>query len=1330
MFKKGLDSRKFYFAIGIIVSLILFFLILGIFKETPFQKSPILNQDNTIDTSLGTHLWLMDTCSHINPDPLIEGFPAGFSYQFIANNFDVFTVGDWFGSIYRWGLIQNYVNQIKSLKPEARFTYYSNFNQLIEDQAELNTNEYNFFHSSDPASLVLVPQNNAILIDWSEDRRYDYKPFIVSNYKVYLSLDGINFNLLTTTVNTQFLHSSLTNGQIYYYKIKTVSGTIEYDYSYVKSASPSPTPQNFYLTDGLVEWANRDIINMIYDFKFTIKPSSQGTSANVYIDLNGDHGFDIGTEKFLMTWNNALGQYELSKTINVRQYRAWTQDNRIYGFPYFFEVMSNSIPYYLPSNGLVVDNVYLTNANNRIKNRIYAAYWLNTLTSSWRQWYINHAIQTIQAHGLDGVYIDEPNADISFYGDALIYETITQNDIDQGSRLFASELRSGLPNALIFYNSLDRINLNSDGLNGGLIEGYGTSWPNIYNLNTWLDHQNKIIGSESTGLAFMLPVQINNDIQKRLFLLSSYYLVKNDGGYFWVSGWDCPTQSTIYPELIDNTNVNLGSSLGPYPTSISNLRFGTTNLYVRQFQKGLVIVNPSTFTYNYNLGSIPYKEIQIIGNNVILTSVSSTITIPANTGKILIAQVCSDNTQFGQCSTNKPLYCDNGNLIPSCGQPYSCGCPLGQDCQPDGTCIPHINQPPIAAITQPIQTTFVVNTPINYVGTGVDPEEGNLPCSRLSWTYDIVLDGQPPFTLGVGCTGSFTPTTLINNQPTEYLLTLTALDSQNLPGSTSLTLTITPQACTDNDGDGYGNPGSISCPNGSETDCDDNNINVHPGAIEICDGIDNNCINGIDESGNNLCTNGLFCDGTETCNGIFGCSPGTAVTCNDAISCTIDSCNEALSRCDNIPNNNLCNNGIFCDGPEICNPTLGCQLGTPIDCSAFNIPSINTCFNNPDNIPFTLDTRAGFTSLCIEATDTCSVGSSPLTHTCSFTQCNAQCDLTHLCQPTECDLFDGCYTNIYRDYDDAQNTCLTGCSCTANICNNYILEQDIDGDNYSPSCGDCRPNDPNINPGIIENNPSLCSDNIDNDCDNLIDFNDPDCASQCIDVDQDNYGIGQTCLGTDCDDNNPNIHATISCNYNGISCGNYQLCLLSCPIPPSEICGNGIDDNCNGPIDEGCPTQLVYNLQQGFNFVTIPFELTDNNINQVFAGILNDISRIYAFEVNWKVYRTTPIPPSTLSIISPLKGYIVIMNNPNTISLAGNINSNNQVNLQTGWNLIGTNSLSLINVNTALQGLDYTTVWSYDINQQTYIQLNPLIDNFEPGKAYWVYLNNPGIFNP
>ncbi|MBX3130926.1 MAG: putative metal-binding motif-containing protein, partial [Polyangiaceae bacterium] len=59
----------------------------------------------------------------------------------------------------------------------------------------------------------------------------------------------------------------------------------------------------------------------------------------------------------------------------------------------------------------------------------------------------------------------------------------------------------------------------------------------------------------------------------------------------------------------------------------------------------------------------------------------------------------------------------------------------------------------------------------------------------------------------------------------------------------------------DLDGDGYGNPSVTKAVCGAAPagyvaqsgDCNDNNKNINPGAIELCDNIDNNCINGIDE---------------------------------------------------------------------------------------------------------------------------------------------------------------------------------------------------------------------------------------------------------------------------------------------------------------------------------------------------------------------------------------------------------------------------------------------------------------------------------------------------
>lgn len=54
----------------------------------------------------------------------------------------------------------------------------------------------------------------------------------------------------------------------------------------------------------------------------------------------------------------------------------------------------------------------------------------------------------------------------------------------------------------------------------------------------------------------------------------------------------------------------------------------------------------------------------------------------------------------------------------------------------------------------------------------------------------------------------------------------------------------------------------------------------------------------------------------------------------------------------------------------------------------------------------------------------------------------------------------------------------------------------------------------------------------------------------CLDEDEDGYGHGVGCLGLDCDDRDSSVHAG-----------------------QSEIC-NGRDDDCDGAIDEGCPSDV------------------------------------------------------------------------------------------------------------------------------------------------------------
>jgi photosystem II stability/assembly factor-like uncharacterized protein len=80
---------------------------------------------------------------------------------------------------------------------------------------------------------------------------------------------------------------------------------------------------------------------------------------------------------------------------------------------------------------------------------------------------------------------------------------------------------------------------------------------------------------------------------------------------------------------------------------------------------------------------------------------------------------------------------------------------------------------------------------------------------------------------------------------------LQADDQYGTDTTDTFSLNIEGRVCDDSDGDGYGVYPNTGINNGCDYwghDCDDANQNVHPGATEACDGIDNNCARGIDET--------------------------------------------------------------------------------------------------------------------------------------------------------------------------------------------------------------------------------------------------------------------------------------------------------------------------------------------------------------------------------------------------------------------------------------------------------------------------------------------------
>lgn len=74
------------------------------------------------------------------------------------------------------------------------------------------------------------------------------------------------------------------------------------------------------------------------------------------------------------------------------------------------------------------------------------------------------------------------------------------------------------------------------------------------------------------------------------------------------------------------------------------------------------------------------------------------------------------------------------------------------------------------------------------------------------------------------------------------------------------------------------------------------------------------------------CDDGLFCNGPERCNA-GTCSPGRPPRDDDGISCTVDRCDETDDVIRHVPRHALCGNGLFCDGIERCDASIGCVAG-------------------------------------------------------------------------------------------------------------------------------------------------------------------------------------------------------------------------------------------------------------------------------------------------------------------------------------------------------------------------------------------------------------------
>ena len=237
----------------------------------------------------------------------------------------------------------------------------------------------------------------------------------------------------------------------------------------------------------------------------------------------------------------------------------------------------------------------------------------------------------------------------------------------------------------------------------------------------------------------------------------------------------------------------------------------------------------------------------------------------------------------------------------------------------------------------------------------------------------------------------------------------------------------------DRDGDGY-----LGLEWGGD-DCNDDDAGIHPGTVEICDGVDNNCDGLSDDADPNLDPASLldwFRDNDEDGYGVDGPAQ------------------------------------LFCQGP----------VGSA--------PNTDDCDDND------ADRNPGATEICNNIDDDCDGQTDDADPDVDLTGADTfyvDADDDQDGDPTQsttaCSRPDG-YSPAFTDCDDTDpnvtgrdvdNDGLTSCDGDCDDFNPNLNLDDADNDGYTTCDGDCAPADPGAYPGAIE----ILGDCIDQDCDGL-----------------------------------------------------------------------------------------------------------------------------------------------------------------------------------------------------------------------------------------------------
>ena len=416
------------------------------------------------------------------------------------------------------------------------------------------------------------------------------------------------------------------------------------------------------------------------------------------------------------------------------------------------------------------------------------------------------------------------------------------------------------------------------------------------------------------------------------------------------------------------------------------------------------------------------------------------------------------------------------------------------------------------------------SVPVDYVYAGLtfDDTVDEIVLELDNRTIDTVLYDSATFPVVAGAAMSLDPDLLggaDNDLPDSWCSATSVIiagGDRGTPGDPN------DDCCFDNDGDGFTDCGG---------DCDDDDATIHPGATELCDGVDNNCDGTLpDDEADHDGDGYRGCAGD--CNGydanVHPGSPETADGLDNDCDGTVD---EGTAWYDDDGDGYAEDGGDCDDGDAGLHPgAVEAENGVDDDCDGIIDEGTDAYDDDGDG------------------------------HSEDDGDCN---DGDPDANPGETEVEDGIDNDCNGVVDD-------GAAGVA----------DEDGDGYAPGAGDCDDDDPTVFPGAPE-----IPDGIDNDCDGTVDE-----GTDAYDDDDDGY----TEDDGDCHDGDDTIHPGADDPQNGIDddcdgildgdtidsdddLDGFTEHEGDCDDTNADVSplgtevADGIDNDCDGLVDETTP---------------------------------------------------------------------------------------------------------------------------------------------------------------